>query len=172
MCSLATPLIESATLFTTFEESLCYRSSVRQVVPPDKSCIWVVQRWNKTTRYVHTCHILPPSEIDLGLCWADFTDLEGNYLFHRIGWKGRICCNIETKQHDMLQGLLSFMGDLPQGHSCHILPFQPILWNRCFPPEPVKATRNSPQSISEGGRIWQVWRRPAGRTMCLAYSIV
>ena len=33
----------------------------------------------------HTCHILPPSEIDLGLFWADFTDLEGKHLFHRIG---------------------------------------------------------------------------------------
>ena len=27
----------------------------------------------------------PPSEIDLGLFWADFTDLEGKHLFHRIG---------------------------------------------------------------------------------------
>ena len=34
---------------------------------------------------VHTCHIIPPSEIDLGLFWADFTDLEGKHLFHRIG---------------------------------------------------------------------------------------
>ena len=33
----------------------------------------------------HTRHILPPSEIDLGLFWADFTDLEGKHLFHRIG---------------------------------------------------------------------------------------
>ena len=33
----------------------------------------------------HTCHIIPPSEIDLGLFWAHFTDLEGNHLFHRIG---------------------------------------------------------------------------------------
>ena len=39
---------------------------------------------------LHTCHILPPSEIDSGLCLADFTDLEGKHLFHRIGWKGRI----------------------------------------------------------------------------------
>ena len=36
-------------------------------------------------RILHTRHILPPSEIDLGLFWADFTDLEGKYLFHRIG---------------------------------------------------------------------------------------
>ena len=34
---------------------------------------------------IHTCHILPPSEIDLGLFWADFTDSEGRHLFHRIG---------------------------------------------------------------------------------------
>ena len=32
-----------------------------------------------------TRHILPPSEIDLGLFWADFTDLEGKHIFHRIG---------------------------------------------------------------------------------------
>ena len=37
-----------------------------------------------------TGRILPPSEIGLGLFWADFTDLEGKHLFHRIGWKGRI----------------------------------------------------------------------------------
>ena len=36
----------------------------------------------------HTCHILPPSEIDLGLCLAVFTSSEGQYLFHRIGRKG------------------------------------------------------------------------------------
>ena len=42
-------------------------------------------------------------------------------------------------------------------HSCHILPFQPILWNKYFPPEPAKTTKHSPKSILEGGRIWQVW---------------
>ena len=31
--------------------------------------------------YMYTCHILPPSEIDLGLLWADFTDLERKHLF-------------------------------------------------------------------------------------------
>ena len=41
-------------------------------------------------------------------------------------------------------------------HSCHILPFQPILWNNYFPPEPAKTAKHSPKSISEGGRIWQV----------------
>ena len=44
-------------------------------------------------------------------------------------------------------------------HSCHILPFQPILWNRCFPSELVKTTKISPKSISEGGRIWRVCYR-------------
>ena len=34
---------------------------------------------------VHTCHILPPSEIDLGLCLALFAGSGGKYLFHRIG---------------------------------------------------------------------------------------
>ena len=37
------------------------------------------------TVYDHTRHILPASEIDLGLFWADFTGSEGKYLFHRIG---------------------------------------------------------------------------------------
>ena len=40
--------------------------------------------------FQHTCHILPPSEIDLGLCLAVFAGSGGKYLFHRIGWKGRI----------------------------------------------------------------------------------
>ena len=35
--------------------------------------------------YSHTCHILPPSEIDLGLCLAVFAGSGGRYLFHRIG---------------------------------------------------------------------------------------
>ena len=39
----------------------------------------------KSPRRGHTRHILPPSEIDLRLFWADFTDLEGKHLFHRIG---------------------------------------------------------------------------------------
>ena len=34
---------------------------------------------------IHTCHILPPSEIDLGLCLAGFAGSGGKYLFHRIG---------------------------------------------------------------------------------------
>ena len=40
--------------------------------------------------------------------------------------------------------------------SFHILPFQPILFNRYLPSEPVKTAKNSPPSISEGGRLWQV----------------
>ena len=42
-------------------------------------------------------------------------------------------------------------------HGCHILPFQPILWNRCFPSKSVKSAQNSPKSISEWGKVWQVW---------------
>ena len=38
----------------------------------------------------HTCHILPPSEIDLGLRLAVFAGSGGEHLFHRIGRKGRI----------------------------------------------------------------------------------
>ena len=44
-------------------------------------------------------------------------------------------------------------------HSCHILPFQPILWNKYFPAEPANAAKHSQQLISEGGRIWQVGAR-------------
>ena len=33
----------------------------------------------------HTCHNLPPSEIDGGLFLALFAGSEGKYLFHRIG---------------------------------------------------------------------------------------
>ena len=32
----------------------------------------------------HTCHILLPSEIDLGLCLAVFAGSGGKHLFHRI----------------------------------------------------------------------------------------
>ena len=34
---------------------------------------------------IRTCHILPPSEIDWGLCLAVFAGSEGTYLFHRSG---------------------------------------------------------------------------------------
>ena len=40
--------------------------------------------------YRYTCHILPPSEIDSGLCLAVFAGSGGKCLFHRIGRKGRI----------------------------------------------------------------------------------
>ena len=62
-------------------------------------------------------------------------------------------------------------GRARRSHSCHILPFQPILWNINFPSEPVKTTENSPQSISEGGRIWQVcnvlYLHMCERTLCM-----
>ena len=44
-----------------------------------------------------------------------------------------------------------------QAPSCHILPFQPIPWNRYLPSEPLKTATKRPESISEGGRIWQAW---------------
>ena len=46
--------------------------------------------------------------------------------------------------------------------TCHILPFQPILWNSYFPFWACKNSQNSPPSISDGGRLWQVWN-PLGR---------
>ena len=38
-----------------------------------------------SARWKPTCHILPPSEIDVGLCLAVFAGSGGKYLFHRIG---------------------------------------------------------------------------------------
>ena len=43
-----------------------------------------------------------------------------------------------------------FRQPLEKGHTCHILPFQPILWNTFFPSEPAKTAQDSPKSISEG----------------------
>ena len=46
---------------------------------------------------------------------------------------------------------------------CHQMP---LMWNRWFPSKSVKSFQNSPKSISEGGRIWQVGlllRDPEGR---------
>ena len=34
--------------------------------------------------HIHTCHILPPSEIDSGLRLAVFAGSGGKHLFHRI----------------------------------------------------------------------------------------
>ena len=41
--------------------------------------------FSESLREDHTCHILPPSELDWGLFLAVFTGLEGKHLFHRIG---------------------------------------------------------------------------------------
>ena len=35
-------------------------------------------------------------------------------------------------------------------HGCHILPFRPILWNRCFPSEPAKQPRTA-------SKVFQRW---------------
>ena len=47
-------------------------------------------------------------------------------------------------------------GSRSDPHTCHILPFQPILRNRYLPSEPVTSGQNSPTSISEGGIIWRI----------------
>ena len=52
--------------------------------PPDQALVEDLS--DQFRRYaLHTCHILPPSEIDLGLCLAVFAGSGGKYLFHRIG---------------------------------------------------------------------------------------
>ena len=35
-------------------------------------------------------------------------------------------------------------------HSCHILPFQQIMWNRYFPSEPAKHTKATPNLFQKG----------------------
>ena len=47
-------------------------------------------RLREAHRDSHTCHILPPTEIDLGLCLAVFAGSGGKYIFCRMGRKGRI----------------------------------------------------------------------------------
>ena len=54
-----------------------------KIICVDVMCIYIYIY--TYTLHIHTCHILPPSEIDLGLFRADFTDFEGKHLFHRIG---------------------------------------------------------------------------------------
>ena len=50
--------------------------------PPESA---MHEKWLMQLQVIHTRHNLPPSEIDLGLFWADSTDSEGKHLFHRIG---------------------------------------------------------------------------------------
>ena len=63
---------------------------------------------------------------------------------------------LEPQLRSLRSPSLGFPGRPPLLHTCHFLPFQPILWNRCFPSEPVKSAQNSLKSISEGVWIWQV----------------
>ena len=71
----------------------------------------------------HTCHILPPSEIDWGLFLAVFTGSEGKHLFHRIGRKGRIwqlCACIESIIFGCSRGVL--LTDMPSPPRAPSLP--------------------------------------------------
>ena len=52
---------------------------------------------------------------------------------------------------------LRYLNPCTEVPSCHILPFQPLMRNRYFPSEHLKAAPKRPESISEGGRIWQAW---------------
>ena len=57
-----------------------------------------------------------------------------------------------------------FAAEMHITHSCHILPFQSIMWNRYCPSELVNTAKHNPKSISAGGRIWQVcYLRPWNR---------
>ena len=55
-------------------------NTIEFIVPPSKLVIWGARDLD------HTCHILPPSEIDLGLCLALFAGLEGKKLFISQNW--------------------------------------------------------------------------------------
>ena len=70
----------------------------------------------------HTCHILPPSEIDSGLCLAVLAGSGGKFLFHRIGWKGRIwqLCNTAPSA---VAGVGEAHGGRLRGASPRSLPF-------------------------------------------------
>ena len=76
---------------------------------------------------------------------------------------GLVCCKLSWLSEVRAASAFSFIVLIASAllclhqRSCHILPFQPILWNRYLPSEPVKTDKNSPPSISEGGRVWQVW---------------
>ena len=63
----------------------------------------IVATFIQQITHIRTCHILPPSEIDLGLCLAVFAGSGGKYLFHRIGCKGRIW---QLWTNDTLVGVL------------------------------------------------------------------
>ena len=72
-------------------------------------------------------------------------------------WIIRICncilenCTVSDSEYYCM------CGNTYNNHGCYILPFRPSLWNTYFPPEPANTAKHSPKSISEGGRIWQVW---------------
>ena len=101
-----------------------------------------------------------------------------NYTNNEITITINIINNHDNSRDAMLRGPAAGAGGAggDDMHSCHILPFQPILWNSYFPPEPVKPAKNSPSSISEGGRLWQVWHDSAqaaqGAMTCLSLHYV
>ena len=72
-------------------------------------CFVMLVQWR------HTCHILPLSEIDLGLCLALFAGSGGKHLFHRIGWKGRIwqLCDAHESSGSSLEARALWSGSRP-----------------------------------------------------------
>ena len=104
----------------------------------------------------HTCHILPPSEIELGLFLAVFAGLEGRYLFHRIGWKGRIwqlcqCwhrrANIVASSLALVRYKLLHISELTKGKTHWNMSFK-IFWNM-----PLTAT----------GKATTLWTMPLSK---------
>ena len=57
---------------------------------PSAQDTWIYHNYHKSNWIYILAILYSPSEIDLGLFCAVFTDSEGKHLFHRIGWKGRI----------------------------------------------------------------------------------
>ena len=104
---------------------------------------------------------------------VDACEMGHNMIFHSSVWATQRC----LLQHPQYQTvfvperyIVSFQGHTQFRwtrarccHTCHLLPFRPIPCSRYLLPEPVQRVKNSPKSISEGGRIWQV---------CIYYSMI
>ena len=70
---------------------------------------------NTSTTNIHTCHILPPSEIDLGLCSLFLQAQKGNTYFTELAARveyGNYVLTITSLQPPGGAGLLAAMGDL------------------------------------------------------------
>ena len=100
-----------------------------------RTCMYVWQwtcfgeTWNYTSGSQISCWLVSG--------WPTFVKLVSGHWFQTA---------------DFIPGTQRFRCHTPVTPDC----IQPILWNKYVPPEPAKTAKHSPESISEGGRIWQV----------------